>query len=288
MATVKTDVRLKSVLDILTENALSGEASNAGKVLAEALVRVPPTEHEKELLSGGIPRGHKNLSVATGKLVKAGWMTKGRSGWTVTDEGQRATVAFPDAASFTAALAAGTPVPEGTLLPVLKAPKKSAAAKKPAVRKASTRKPAAAAGVAPAAAPVGSTSGSASETPAAEPVEAAAFESAAAANPPSGQPSAVALAGDFNTILGAPEDWNPALDQAQMSFDPAEVRWKLSADLPAGHYTYKVALDRSWVENYGAYGVRDGANHELHHAGGRVNFIYDHTSRDIRIQHGQG
>ena len=46
------------------------------------------------LLSGGIPRGHKNLTKATADLVKAGWITKGRSGWEITEDGLKATVAF--------------------------------------------------------------------------------------------------------------------------------------------------------------------------------------------------
>ena len=111
-----TFLRLKTVLDVLTEGVWSGDALNAGQVLAEATARVPFNEHEAELLSGGIPRGHKTLTSATAKLVKAGWLVKGRSGWTITDEGMRATVAFPDAVSF--ASAPGAPArPQGPLAP---------------------------------------------------------------------------------------------------------------------------------------------------------------------------
>ena len=130
-AAENTNFRLKAVLDVLAEGVLSGESQNAGAVLAEALVRVPLNAYEAELLSGGIPRGHKSLTTATAKLVKAGWLVKGRSGWTITEDGQRATVAFPDAASFSAALDAGTPVPADTPLPVA-APAKPAAKKAPA------------------------------------------------------------------------------------------------------------------------------------------------------------
>ncbi|MFP5313201.1 MAG: glycosidase, partial [Actinomycetes bacterium] len=82
-----TYLRLKTVLDVLTEGVWSGDALNAGQVLAEATARVPFNEHEAELLSGGIPRGHKTLTSATAKLVKAGWLIKGRSGWTITEDG---------------------------------------------------------------------------------------------------------------------------------------------------------------------------------------------------------
>jgi hypothetical protein len=96
-----------------------------------------------------------------------------------------------------------------------------------------------------------------------------------------GQPEAVAIAGDFSTKLGAPENWQPHFDEVQMELDPADALWKLTADLPAGYYTYKVAIDRSWEENYGAFGIRDGANHEFHHDGGALTFHYDHQTRDV-------
>jgi hypothetical protein len=97
------------------------------------------------------------------------------------------------------------------------------------------------------------------------------------------QPEAVAVAGDFNTLLGAPENWAPQYDEAQMEFDFLDQLWKKSAELPAGFYTFKIALNRSWDENYGAYGTFDGPNHELHHAGGTVTIRYNHSTRDITI-----
>ena len=112
-----TNRRLKAVLDVLAEGVWTDEKLNAGAVLGEAIARVPLNEFERELLSGGIPRGHKTLTTATAKLVKAGWLVKGRAGWTITEDGQRATVAFADPAAFAAALDAGTPVPADTPLP---------------------------------------------------------------------------------------------------------------------------------------------------------------------------
>jgi hypothetical protein len=97
------------------------------------------------------------------------------------------------------------------------------------------------------------------------------------------QPEAVAVAGDFNTLLGAPENWAPQYDEAQLQFDFVTQQWKISAELPAGFYTFKIALNRSWEENYGAFGTFDGPNHELHHDGGTVTIRYDHRTRDITI-----
>jgi hypothetical protein len=303
-----TYLRLKTVLDVLTEGTWTGEARNAGEVLAEATARVPFTDHEATLLSGGIPRGHKTLTSATAKLVKAGWLVKGRSGWTVTEDGMRATVAFADADTFAAALDAGTPVPADTPVPaapaVQDAPAKVAAAsktsgakavatkapaKKAPARKAPTKKAAEAVGkaaklieeaVEPVVKAVRSRKAPATKATAdggaSEPLEGPDEETFP-------QPEAVAVAGDFNTFLGAPENWAPQYDESQMDFDFSSQLWTKSAELPAGHYTFKIALNRSWAENYGAFGTFDGPNHELHHDGGTVTIRYDHRTRDITI-----
>ena len=284
-----TNLRLKAVLDVLSEEVWTGEKLNAGAVLGEAIARVPLNDHESELLSGGIPRGHKTLTTATGKLVKAGWLVKGRSGWSITDDGQRATVAFAEPAAFATALDAGTPVPAGTPLPSA-----------PAVKPEKAAKPAAKAGEAPsktskvadkaaklieeAVAPVAkvvrkrkpaakatAATDAASEAPAAPAVSVETIE----------QPDAVAVAGDFNVLIGAPANWAPQYDEAQMELDQVDQLWKIAADVPAGFYTFKIALNRSWDENYGAFGVFDGPNHEVHHGGGLLVIQYDHRTRDV-------
>ncbi len=135
-----TDLRLKTVLHVLTEGVWSGGSLNAGEVLAEATARVPFSDHEALLLSGGIPRGHKSLTSATAKLVKAGWLVKGRSGWTITDDGMRATVAFPDADSFATALDAGTPVPADVAIPPAPAPAPAAAVEAAPAKKAPAKR----------------------------------------------------------------------------------------------------------------------------------------------------
>ena len=296
-----TFLRLKTVLDVLTEGVWSGDALNAGQVLAEATARVPFNEHEAELLSGGIPRGHKTLTSATAKLVKAGWLVKGRSGWTITDEGMRATVAFPDAVSFASALDAGTPIPadvqvptapEGFVRKTTAVPATAAAATEPkkATKKTPAKKAAAAVGkaakviedaVEPVVKAVRKDKAPSKTEAVAASAAPEAFEDADIETHP--QPEAVAVAGDFNTILGAPENWAPQYDEAQMEFDFLDQIWKKSAELPAGFYTFKIAINRSWDENYGAYGTFDGPNHELHHAGGTVTIRYNHSTRDITI-----
>ena len=295
-----TTRRLKAVLDVLAEGVWTGEKLNAGAVLGEATARVPLNEFERELLSGGIPRGHKTLTTATSKLVKAGWLVKGRAGWTITEDGQRATVAFADPEAFAAALDAGTPVPADTPLPT--APPAGTPAPKAAAPKAAkvSEKVAGKAAdlveevVTPIAKAVRKRK--AADKPAEAPAAAAPAEAPAAAAPAAAapvaeapatsvetteQPEAVAVAGDFNILLGAPANWAPQYDESQMELDLVDQLWKLAADLPPGTYFFKIALNRSWDENFGAFGAYDGANHEVHHSGGLLVIHYDHRTRDI-------
>ncbi|MEC5191786.1 MULTISPECIES: pullulanase X25 domain-containing protein [unclassified Arthrobacter] len=294
-----TTRRLKTVLDVLAEGVWTGEKLNAGAVLGEAITRVPLNDFERELLSGGIPRGHKTLTTATAKLVKAGWLVKGRAGWTITEDGQRATVAFADPAAFGAALDAGTPVPAETPLPSAPAGKSAADAAPKAdssvgekiagkaaklveeavapVAKA-VRKRKAPAAKAPAETPAAEPAPVSKPAPAAEATPAAAPEAAAETIE---QPAAVAVAGDFNILLGAPANWAPQYDESQMELDLVDQLWKLAANLPAGSYTFKIALNRSWDENYGAFGAFDGPNHEVHHSGGQLVIHYNHQTHDI-------
>jgi hypothetical protein len=290
-----TNLRLKAVLDVLAEEVWTGEKLNAGAVLGEAIARVPLNESETELLSGGIPRGHKTLTTATAKLVKAGWLVKGRSGWTITDDGQRATVAFAEPATFATALDAGTPVPADTPLPSAPAVKPAKAAKPAATADEAPSKTSKVAGkaaklieeaVAPVAKAVRKRKPAAK---APQSTEAASAEALTAAAPAVSvetieQPDAVAVAGDFNVLIGAPANWAPQYDEAQMELDRVDQLWKIAADIPAGFYTFKIALNRSWEENYGAFGVFDGPNHEVHHGGGLLVIQYDHRTRDIVLR----
>ncbi|MFQ4147682.1 glycosidase [Arthrobacter sp. LAPM80] len=256
-----TNRRLKEVLDIMAAGSWLDEKPNGGEVLAEATARIPFTKEESELLSGGIPRGHKNLTKATADLVKAGWMSKGRSGWAITDNGLRATVAFDTVEKLADALSNGTLIPEGTPLPqkpadapAAAAAKKAPAKKAPAKKLSATQKPA----------------------------EAAAEQQQAASGvTPENQPASVALVGDFGTKLGASGNWDPSHSAVQMDLDSIGGLWQLTADLPRGHYSYKAVVNGSWDENYGAFGVLDGANHEFSHAGGTVTFHYNHATKDV-------
>jgi hypothetical protein len=250
-------LRLRPVLEILADAASNGTRPDAREVISEALRRVPPTAHEQELLSGGVPRGFKNLTTATARLVKAGWMSKGRGGWAITEDGLRAVAAFSSPSELAEALDAGTPLPE--------APTRVAEAKPDTPPEAPARVEDAKLPAPP-------------EAPAQPEVAPA---QAAESGRPAGQPASVAVVGDFGVLLGADRDWDPAAIAVQMRFEPADGLWRLDGELPAGRYAFKFALNGSWEENYGAYGLLDGANHEFQHDGGAVTIAYDHNSRDL-------
>jgi hypothetical protein len=90
------------------------------------------------------------------------------------------------------------------------------------------------------------------------------------------QPNAVSVAGTINSVMGCPADWLPDCDQAQLTLDPNSQIWKGTYALPAGGYAYKVAINKSWTENYGVGAVRDGPNIDLTTTGTPVTFYYDH------------
>src|SRR4051794_24864556 len=69
-------------------------------------------------------------------------------------------------------------------------------------------------------------------------------------------PGTVALVGSLQSELGCPGDWQPECAQTRLqpvAGSPGVFRGTF--DVPAGGYEYKVALNNSWDENYGAGGA---------------------------------
>ena len=91
-------------------------------------------------------------------------------------------------------------------------------------------------------------------------------------------PTSVTVAGDHNSEMGCASDWMPLCTQAQLT-KRADGMWSAAFDLPAGTYQYKVAIDGSWDENYGAGGIRGGDNVTYTHAGGAITFFYDPSTK---------
>ncbi|WP_270887463.1 pullulanase-type alpha-1,6-glucosidase [Pedococcus sp. 5OH_020] len=92
------------------------------------------------------------------------------------------------------------------------------------------------------------------------------------------QPDNVSVPGDHNSEMGCPGDWQPDCAQAQLALDPKDKIWKGTYTLPAAPYAYKVAINKSWDENYGAGAVKGGDNISYTAPAGPVSFYYDHAT----------
>ncbi|MFB8146507.1 pullulanase-type alpha-1,6-glucosidase [Microbacterium sp. NPDC056003] len=91
----------------------------------------------------------------------------------------------------------------------------------------------------------------------------------------------VSVPGSFNSEAGCPGDWQPDCDAVQMEEQAGGI-WRLSvANLAAGDYAYKVAVEKSWNENYGAGGASGGSDIVLKHAGGAITFYFDSRTKNI-------
>ncbi len=75
-------------------------------------------------------------------------------------------------------------------------------------------------------------------------------------------PGTVTVAGSMQSEAGCPGDWDPACAATHLVKAAGGV-WAGSFSLPAGTYAYKVAIDDSWNQNYGAHGILMGANVDL-------------------------
>jgi len=84
----------------------------------------------------------------------------------------------------------------------------------------------------------------------------------------------VAVVGDLQSEIGCPGDWDPGCVAAQLH-KRADGVYSATFDVPAGSYSYKVALDGTWDVNYGAGGAAGGANLAFTTTGGPVSFYFD-------------
>ncbi|MEO0952630.1 MAG: hypothetical protein AAFY44_15110, partial [Pseudomonadota bacterium] len=96
-------------------------------------------------------------------------------------------------------------------------------------------------------------------------------------NPPA---MTVALVGSLQSEVGCPSDWQPDCAASELQFDGST--WSATFALPAGEFEYKVALNDSWDENYGADGAENGANIGIALASAQdVTFSYDPVTHQI-------
>jgi alpha-amylase len=95
--------------------------------------------------------------------------------------------------------------------------------------------------------------------------------------------NSVTVAGSLQSEIGCPGDWDPACSASHLTFEATNGGlWKVTFQIPAGTYEYKVAIDDSWAVNYGAGGARNGANITISLAGTTsVTFVWDQVSHIV-------
>jgi glycosidase len=94
-------------------------------------------------------------------------------------------------------------------------------------------------------------------------------------------PNSVTLVGTVQMAKGCAGNWDPACTSTHMVLGDDGV-FRISVDLPAGNYEYKVALNDGWTENYGKNAASNGANITLNLSQPTtVKFYYDPNSHWI-------
>lgn len=85
----------------------------------------------------------------------------------------------------------------------------------------------------------------------------------------------VNLPGSYQDQAGCGAAWDPACQATAME-EGDDGLYRLTADLPAGDWEFKVALDGDWTTNYGSDGSLDGPNYALSlESDSTVTFVYD-------------
>lgn len=101
------------------------------------------------------------------------------------------------------------------------------------------------------------------------------------------QTSVIAVApGDFQSELGCPGDWQPDCLRSWLQDPDGDGTYSfVTAQLPAGNYEAKVALNESWDVNYGQGGAPGGANipFNVPADNAEVTFEYDSGSHVLTI-----
>jgi hypothetical protein len=93
----------------------------------------------------------------------------------------------------------------------------------------------------------------------------------------------VNLPGTFQSVAGCGADWDPACEATAMT-EGDDGLYTLTAELPAGEYEFKVALDGDWGVNYGSDGAQDGPNYPLAlESDSTVTFTYDPETHLVEI-----
>ncbi|CAN5750746.1 alpha-amylase family glycosyl hydrolase [soil metagenome] len=100
------------------------------------------------------------------------------------------------------------------------------------------------------------------------------------------EPVTVTVVGSLQSELGCAADWDPGCLETRLGYDADDDVWQGSWEVPAGNHEYKVALNNSWDENYGAGAQFNGPDITLSlSATTSVKFYYDHKSHWVTDNH---
>lgn len=89
----------------------------------------------------------------------------------------------------------------------------------------------------------------------------------------------VTIPGTLNSELGCPGDWDPGCAAIALTHRGNGV-YSGTFAVPAGDWQYKIAINGSWQENYGAGGVAGGDNVPFSLAApANVTFVYDDATK---------
>ncbi|SFB91516.1 Glycosidase [Nocardioides terrae] len=90
--------------------------------------------------------------------------------------------------------------------------------------------------------------------------------------------AAVTVAGDLQSELGCPGDWQPDCSKTHLTFSTADGQWHGTFTVPAGSYQWKVAIDDSWTVSYGVGGGGDNIALAVPAGGGTYTFTWNQVT----------
>jgi maltose-binding protein MalE len=93
----------------------------------------------------------------------------------------------------------------------------------------------------------------------------------------------VNLPGSYQDKAGCGAQWDPACEATAM-VKGDDGLYRLTVQLPAGDYEFKVALNGDWTVNYGSDGKQDGPNYTLSLAAdSNVTFTYNPETQLVEV-----
>jgi len=88
----------------------------------------------------------------------------------------------------------------------------------------------------------------------------------------------VTVAGDLQSELGCPGDWQPECATTHLTFSTTDGQWHGTFTLPQGSYQWKVAINDNWTVSYGAEGGGDNIPLTVPAGGGTFTFTWNQVT----------